>query len=103
MLFVNIFLWFVKQITTDQAPATRAHHGSFVDDEEDGDGHADPSTLANHKAALEMYAFLLLWLVGVGEKIGNMEADETAAAPTTKGKRTTSKTSTSKGLWPFNS
>lgn len=49
-----------------------------------------------------MYAFLLLWLVGVGEKVGEMGAEENATATTTKGKRTTSKTAAaSKGLCPF--
>ncbi|KAG8832801.1 Condensin complex subunit [Serendipita sp. 399] len=42
-----------------------------------------------HKAALEMYAFLLLWVVGVGEKVSAVE--EEGAAATTKGKRTTTK------------
>lgn len=49
---------------------------------------------------MEMYAFLLLWLVSVGEKVGEMGADEnTATAATTKGKRTTSKTAAASKGW----
>lgn len=50
----------------------------------------DPSTINAHKHALEMYAFLLLWTVGVGEKVGGGD-DEGGGAPS-KGKRTTKST-----------
>ncbi|KAG8845943.1 hypothetical protein FRB91_001313, partial [Serendipita sp. 411] len=49
----------------------------------------DQATMNTHKAALELYAFLLLWVVGVGEKVSGVEDDGAAAA--TKGKRTTTK------------
>lgn len=50
----------------------------------------DQSTITAHKNALEMYAFLLLWVVGVGEKVSGKDEDGAAAA-STKGKRTTAK------------
>jgi condensin complex subunit 1 len=50
----------------------------------------DPSAVAIHRAALEMYAFLLLWIVGVAEKVGNADEDG-AATNASKGKRATGK------------
>lgn len=56
----------------------------------EGSVDVDQSTIAVHKNALEMYAFLLLWVVGVGEKVGGKDEDG-ATTTTTKGKRAPAK------------
>jgi len=45
-------------------------NGSFEDAAD-----VDQSTITAHKNALEMYAFLLLWAVIVGEKVGGKDED----------------------------
>lgn len=56
----------------------------------EGTVDVDQSTITAHKNALEMYAFLLLWLVGVGEKVGGKDEDGTTTTAT-KGKRAPAK------------
>lgn len=56
------------------------------------DNDVDRSVIDAHKTALEMYAFLILWLVGVGEKV--RAVDEEGAVPSTTKARKTSKGST---------
>ncbi|KIM23633.1 hypothetical protein M408DRAFT_77324 [Serendipita vermifera MAFF 305830] len=57
----------------------------------EGSVDVDQATVTAHKNALEMYAFLLLWVVGVGEKVSGKDDDGVGTAAATKGKRTTSK------------
>jgi condensin complex subunit 1 len=46
-------------------------------------GEADPSAYTQHKEALEMYAFLLLWFVQSAEKLArsNSKDGEARAVP----------------------
>jgi condensin complex subunit 1 len=59
---------------------------------EANDADIDRSVIDAHRTALDMYAFLILWLVGVGEKVGTV--DEEGAAPSTAKARKTSKSTT---------
>ena len=47
----------------------------------------DPETYTSHRSALEMYAFLLMWFVGVAEKVKARSDDVDAAVVAPKSRR----------------